>query len=178
MKPAVFLDRDGTINSDEGHYYIYRPEDFILNPGVTDITFSMEEDDAAKLKAEYGLEVTPEGLVTGTPTKSVKSMNFEVTASSDDSTPTTASMFFRIIEPLQAADGNKFEAEYTDLDGNSGNAPNYFNDRQMIYDKTSYAIDMGLGGMMIWHMACDDTQNLEKSLTGAMKQAIEDRNAL
>ena len=66
----------------------------------------------------------------------------------------------------------------TDLDGNSGSAPNYFNDRQMIYDKTSYAIDMGLGGMMIWHMACDDTQNLEKSLTGAMKQAIEDRNAL
>ena len=36
MKPAVFLDRDDTINSDEGHYYIYRPEDFILNPGVTD----------------------------------------------------------------------------------------------------------------------------------------------
>lgn len=32
--------------------------------------------------------------------------------------------------------------------------------------------------MMIWHMACDDTQNLEKSLTGAMKQAIEDRKAL
>lgn len=36
MKPAVFLDRDGTINSDEGHYYVYRPEDFVLNPGVTD----------------------------------------------------------------------------------------------------------------------------------------------
>lgn len=71
-----------------------------------------------------------------------------------------------------------FPEPYTDLDGNSGSAPNYFNDRQMIYDKTSYAIDMGLGGMMIWHMACDDTQNLEKSLTGAMKQAIEDRNAL
>ncbi|WP_059025963.1 D-glycero-alpha-D-manno-heptose-1,7-bisphosphate 7-phosphatase [Gabonibacter massiliensis] len=34
MNKAVFLDRDGTINSDEGHYYIYKKEDFIFNPGV------------------------------------------------------------------------------------------------------------------------------------------------
>lgn len=33
-KKAVFLDRDGVINSDEGHYYIYRKEDFVINPGV------------------------------------------------------------------------------------------------------------------------------------------------
>lgn len=31
---AVFFDRDGTINSDEGHYYIYKPDDFVFNPGV------------------------------------------------------------------------------------------------------------------------------------------------
>lgn len=36
MKKAVFLDRDGTLNSDEGHYYIFRPEDFVLNEGVLD----------------------------------------------------------------------------------------------------------------------------------------------
>jgi len=34
LRKAVFFDRDGTINSDEGHYYIYKPEDFIFNPGV------------------------------------------------------------------------------------------------------------------------------------------------
>lgn len=34
LQKAVFFDRDGTINSDEGHYYIYKPEDFIFNPGV------------------------------------------------------------------------------------------------------------------------------------------------
>lgn len=34
LKKAVFFDRDGTINSDEGHYYIYKPEDFVFNPGV------------------------------------------------------------------------------------------------------------------------------------------------
>jgi len=33
---AVFLDRDGVINDDTGHYYIYRPEDFNLNAGVTE----------------------------------------------------------------------------------------------------------------------------------------------
>lgn len=31
---AVFFDRDGTINSDEGHYYVYKPEDFTFNPGI------------------------------------------------------------------------------------------------------------------------------------------------
>ena len=34
MHKAIFIDRDGTINSDEGHYYIFKPGDFILNPGV------------------------------------------------------------------------------------------------------------------------------------------------
>jgi D-glycero-D-manno-heptose 1,7-bisphosphate phosphatase len=34
MKKAIFIDRDGTINSDAGHYYIYKPQDFKLNPGV------------------------------------------------------------------------------------------------------------------------------------------------
>ncbi len=33
---AVFLDRDGVINDDTGHYYIYKPEDFRLNEGVVE----------------------------------------------------------------------------------------------------------------------------------------------
>ncbi|MGL4363872.1 MAG: D-glycero-alpha-D-manno-heptose-1,7-bisphosphate 7-phosphatase [Bacteroidales bacterium] len=32
MKRAVFLDRDGVINSDEGHYYVFRTQDFVLTP--------------------------------------------------------------------------------------------------------------------------------------------------
>lgn len=31
---AIFLDRDGVINNDTGHYYIYKVEDFKLNDGV------------------------------------------------------------------------------------------------------------------------------------------------
>ncbi len=34
MNKAVFIDRDGVINSDEGHYYIYKVEDFVFNPEV------------------------------------------------------------------------------------------------------------------------------------------------
>jgi len=31
---AVFLDRDGVVNNDEGHYYIYMPKDLKLNDGI------------------------------------------------------------------------------------------------------------------------------------------------
>ncbi len=34
MNKIAFLDRDGVINNDTGHYYIYKPEDFVLNPEV------------------------------------------------------------------------------------------------------------------------------------------------
>ncbi len=34
MNRAVFFDRDGIINSDEGLYYVYNKEDFRINPGV------------------------------------------------------------------------------------------------------------------------------------------------
>lgn len=34
MNKAIFLDRDGVINSDEGHYYVYKKEDFVLTPDL------------------------------------------------------------------------------------------------------------------------------------------------
>lgn len=37
MRKAIFLDRDGVINSDEGHYYIYKPEHFALNEGLIEV---------------------------------------------------------------------------------------------------------------------------------------------
>ena len=36
MKKAIFLDRDGTLNNNKDHYYIWRPDDLQLNPGVTE----------------------------------------------------------------------------------------------------------------------------------------------
>jgi len=34
MQKAIFLDRDGVINSDIGHYYIYHVKDFVINEGI------------------------------------------------------------------------------------------------------------------------------------------------
>jgi len=34
QKKAIFLDRDGVINSNEGRYYTWKPEDLRFNPGV------------------------------------------------------------------------------------------------------------------------------------------------
>jgi D-glycero-D-manno-heptose 1,7-bisphosphate phosphatase len=36
MNRAVFFDRDGVINSDDGLYYVFKSEDFKINPGVLD----------------------------------------------------------------------------------------------------------------------------------------------
>jgi len=36
MHKAVFIDRDGVINNDEGHYYVYRVEDFKINKHIVD----------------------------------------------------------------------------------------------------------------------------------------------
>lgn len=43
MSKAVFIDRDGVINSDEGLYYIYKPEDFKLNDGIVDNIFNLKK---------------------------------------------------------------------------------------------------------------------------------------
>ncbi len=36
MNKAVFIDRDGVILNDVGHYYIYKTEDVVFNPGVAE----------------------------------------------------------------------------------------------------------------------------------------------
>lgn len=51
----------------------------------------------------------------------------------------------------------------------------YYNGWQMVYDKTAYAIDAGLGGVMVWHYGYDLPSADELSLFGAIQQAIEDR---
>ena len=42
MQRAVFIDRDGVINDNQDHYYIYRVEDFQLNPGVLEALIALK----------------------------------------------------------------------------------------------------------------------------------------
>lgn len=65
MKRAIFLDRDGTINSNRGHYYIWRKEDLLLNPGVIETLTELKlrgylliviTNQGGVSKGEYGME--------------------------------------------------------------------------------------------------------------------------
>lgn len=49
-----------------------------------------------------------------------------------------------------------------------------FNDYDMVYRKTNWAICKGLGGAMVWHYACDVPKENEKSLFNAMTNAKND----
>lgn len=44
MQKAIFFDRDGVINSDVGHYYIFRIEDFIINEGIIPSLIKLSEN--------------------------------------------------------------------------------------------------------------------------------------
>lgn len=36
MNKAIFLDRDGVINDTSSFYYVYKTNDFVINPGIVD----------------------------------------------------------------------------------------------------------------------------------------------
>lgn len=43
MNKAFFIDRDGVVNSDEGHYYVYKPADFVFNPEIDKALFLLKK---------------------------------------------------------------------------------------------------------------------------------------
>lgn len=49
-----------------------------------------------------------------------------------------------------------------------------FNDYDMVYEKTAWAIKKGLGGAMVWHYSCDVPKSNPKSLFNAMYNAKTD----
>lgn len=70
---------------------------------------------------------------------------------------------------------NTYVEAYTDLDGIKHPAlANYYNGRQLVYDKTRYAMDCGAGGVMIWHFGCD-SEDPELSLFSQIAAAISGR---
>ena len=57
-------------------------------------------------------------------------------------------------------------------------SPQYFNSYQTIADKTAFAIDAGLGGIMIWHMSCDLNYENELSLFRAINQTKQEKQTV
>lgn len=53
--------------------------------------------------------------------------------------------------------------------------PTYYNSYQMIYDKVTYCIDQGIGGVMVWHYSCDAPWDSGLSLWRAIYDAVESR---
>lgn len=49
-----------------------------------------------------------------------------------------------------------------------------FNTAPVVYEKTNYALTRGLGGVMIWHYACDTDPGSELSLFGSIGRAKQD----
>ncbi len=83
--------------------------------------------------------------------------------------------YYDVADKLSPFENSYVEA-YTDINGVSHPAlRNYYNGRQMIYDKTAYAVDAGLGGIMIWHFGTDSSDP-ELSLTNTIAKAIAARS--
>ncbi len=57
----------------------------------------------------------------------------------------------------------------------SGGITTSFNGVQMIKDKTAFANDYGLGGVMVWHYTCDVDYESDLSLFKAVQSALETR---
>ncbi len=45
MKKAVFIDRDGVINNESNHYYIYKLDEFIINDGIVEALQLLSKND-------------------------------------------------------------------------------------------------------------------------------------
>ena len=72
---------------------------------------------------------------------------------------------------------NAFPGNYTDENGNPVVIDDYYNSPSMVADKTAYAVSLGIGGMMIFHMDCDLPMDHPNSLTLAMERTLEQRVA-
>ena len=84
------------------------------------VKYTVADDASKALLAEYGLSLSEDGILTGTPTKSANQLGISITASAEGFTEVTSTMYVRINEPLQAPANGRFEAEYTDLSGKQG----------------------------------------------------------
>ena len=82
--------------------------------------------------------------------------------------------YFDVAEELGEWDNAFYYNEYTTLEGVTASGNTWFNGRGMIYDKTCYAADCGLGGVMIWHIGTDSTKEGYR-LMDVIAEAVQSR---
>ncbi len=70
---------------------------------------------------------------------------------------------------------NSVDKSYLNSETND-NVFTSFNGVQMIKDKTAFAHDYGLGGVMVWHYSCDVPYESDMSLFKAIQTALKTRN--
>lgn len=70
---------------------------------------------------------------------------------------------------------NLLDNNISDHQGMPLSSPNYYNSYGMIQDKTIYAYDMGIGGLMVFRYACDADYSHKYSLFRAIDEAIKFR---
>lgn len=83
--------------------------------------------------------------------------------------------YAQIVENLDGNSNlNKIPKSYMTGD-TSGEIITSFNSVQMIADKTAFANDYGLGGVMVWHYSCDVPYESDMSLFKAIQTGLETR---
>lgn len=83
------------------------------NSAAAQITYTVKSGNTLPA----GLTLSADGVLTGTPEKSVKSARFSVTASAEGFTAADAYFYIRINEKVTVVTDGKFEAEYLNFDG-------------------------------------------------------------
>lgn len=52
----------------------------------------------------------------------------------------------------------------------------YYNSPQLVFDKTAFAMNYGVGGVMVWHYSCDLAYSEDNSLFRSIGSAVESRS--
>lgn len=67
----------------------------------------------------------------------------------------------------------------TDKNGNDiihSDTGRYYNSPQLVFDKTAFAMNYGVGGVMVWHYACDLPYSDDNSLFRSIGNAVDSRS--
>lgn len=72
-----------------------------------------------------------------------------------------------------------YSSATTDKNGNAmqySDRGRYYNSPQLVFDKSAFAMNYGLGGVMVWHYSCDLPYSEDNSLLRSIDRTVESRS--